>query len=81
MPKKKYGLHCFNCGSLFYNKEDVCRVKGLPYCGECEGNYYQDIAERDIYEYEEKKWIEENPGVDREQYEIDQTNIHKYGEC
>ena len=78
---KKYKLHCFRCGGLIYSKEDVCRVNGYPYCGECEGNYYQDIEALEREEWEMKKWHDEHPGVDYEQYQIDQANIARYGEC
>ena len=78
---KKYKLHCFGCGSLFYNKKDVCRIEGMPFCGECEGNYYQNKAAMEVYDYELEKWRENHPNMDYEQYQIDQANINKYGEC
>ena len=77
---KKYKLHCFGCGSKFHSKEDVRRMEGLPYCFECQGDYYSNIAEQEAYEWEMKQWREAHPGQDYEQYQIDQANIRKYGE-
>lgn len=80
MPKKRYKLKCFNCGYSFQNREDVCRVRGMPYCGVCEGDHHEGIAMTIEDNYYEEKWAQEHPGVDREQYEIDRAHIRKYGE-
>lgn len=77
---KKYKLHCFGCGNLFYDKIDVYRIGGAPYCECCWADYHTSVAEQDAYDYEMKKWHDEHPGVDYEQYQIDQANIRKYGE-
>ena len=85
MPKKSYNLRCFNCGEPFYSKEEVFRVKyltpegkkrSMPICGECMANYASAEQER----WEDEQWAKDNPGVDREQCEIDQAHIRKYGE-
>lgn len=81
MPRKRYGLHCFGCGDLFYDKSEVHRRDGCPYCEECHTNYLVGINDADMYEYEMEKWHRNNPEVDYEQYQIDQANIAKYGEC
>ena len=78
---KKYGLHCFGCGILFYNKREVCRLKGMPYCEECIGMYYQDQAAMEVYDYEMKEWHLRHPNQDYEQWQIDRANIARYGEC
>ncbi len=78
---KKYKLHCFNCGVLFNSKKEVHRVNGLPYCFECHGEYLCDQNYGEIHEYEMKRWHDEHPNQDYDQYRIDQANIHKYGEC
>jgi len=80
MVKKKYGLHCFGCGQLFYNKEEVHRIGRDPYCECCWADHHTGIAEQQEYDWEMKKWQESHPGVDYEQYQIDQANIRKYGE-
>ncbi len=80
MAKKKYKLKCFNCGSKFNSKEDVHRMDGYPFCGECEGTWYENQAAHEVYEYEMMEWRREHPGVDYEQWQIDQANIRKYGE-
>lgn len=77
---KKYGLHCFGCGELFYNKNEVSRINGYPYCMGCAGEYYSNYAEHEAYEYEMMEWRRSHPGQDYEQYQIDQANIRKYGE-
>ncbi len=80
MPRKKYKLHCFRCGYAFNNKEEVRRVNGMPICEMCEGDYYSNEAEHEAYEYEMMEWRRSHPGVDYEQWQIDQANIRKYGE-
>jgi len=77
---KKYKLHCFGCGNLFYNKEEVYRRDGMPYCEECYTYFLIDQEEMERYEWEMKKWHDDHPGVDYEQYQIDQANIARYGE-
>ena len=77
---KRYKLHCFNCGELFPNKEDVKRVNGLPYCFECHGEYLCNQNEMEIYDYDMKRWMANHPGEDYDQWQIDQANIRKYGE-
>lgn len=62
----KYKLKCFSCGQLFPSKEDVYRVNGYPYCGECIAGYYDDY------------YHEEDPRSDQEK--IDEANIARYGE-
>lgn len=81
MAKKKYGLHCFECGWLFPSKVDVKRINGLPYCDVCQGEYLQNEAMLEVYDYEMKKWQTEHPNQDFDQWQIDQANIARYGEC
>ena len=78
---KKYKLHCFGCGNLFYDKKEVHRRDGIPYCEMCYYDFLISQEEMDRYEWEMKKWRDEHPGVDYEQYQIDQVNIARYGEC
>ena len=78
---KKYKLHCFDCGQLFLNKKEVHRRDGCPYCEECYTDFLIGIAEAEVYDYEMKQWQENHPNTDYEQYQIDQANINKYGEC
>jgi len=78
---KKYKLKCFGCGLQFRDKTEVHRHNSKPYCDCCYGEILQDMAFADREEYEMEKWHRENPGVDYEQYQIDQANINKYGEC
>ena len=67
MMTKKYKLHCFGCGYQFFNKKEVERLDGKPYCGECMADLnFEDIA----------RYLPE-PG---EQDQIDKANIAKYGE-
>ncbi|GAH50831.1 unnamed protein product [marine sediment metagenome] len=49
---KKYKLHCFGCGMRFNSKKEVHRVNGLPYCFECHGEYLQNEAMMEVYDYE-----------------------------
>jgi len=77
---KKYKLHCFGCGLLFKNKEEVRRKWGDPYCEVCYTEILIGIAESDAYDYEMREWQRKHPGVDYEQYQIDQANIARYGE-
>ena len=67
---KKYKLKCFGCGNQFYNKKEVERYEGKPYCGECITNIYMNLAAADYYEEDPRS----------EQEIIDQANIAKYGE-
>ena len=85
IPKKKYKLHCFNCGYDFYNKEEVFRVKyitpegkkrSMPVCGDCLSGW----AAAEVEAYEDEQWAKENPGVDREQEMIDEYHRRRYGE-
>lgn len=78
---KKYGLHCFGCGSLFYDKTEVHRLNGIPYCEYCHGDYLQSQAEMYANDYEMKEWYKNHPNQDYEQYQIDRANIARYGEC
>ena len=55
--KKKYGLHCFGCGELIYDKGDVYRIEGKPYCGECAANSYSADQNR----YEEEQFYKQFP--------------------
>lgn len=68
---KKYKLKCFDCGYQFYNKKEVERYEGKPYCGECIANIYMNLAAEDYYREDPRS----------EQEIIDQANIAKYGEC
>jgi len=80
----KYKLKCFGCGHQFRDKSEVCRAKryeNKPYCAECMGAMDQNEVANDIHDYYEKKWRDEHPGVDREQWLIDRNNEFKYGEC
>ena len=67
---KKYKLKCFGCGHQFYNKKEVERYEGKPYCGECMFNIYSSLAERDYPE-----------DTRSDQEKIDEANIARYGEC
>ena len=71
--KKKYGLHCFRCGQLIYSKEDVFRIDGKPYCGECAADFYSEDANR----YHEEQFYKQFP---TDQDYIDHKHRQKYGE-
>lgn len=73
---KKYKLHCFGCGARFYNKGEVYRIDGKPYCGECMANDTASEYER----FQEEEWYRNNPGKDMEEEMIKQANIARYGE-
>lgn len=77
---KKYKLHCFGCGNLFYNKKEVHRINGNPYCEGCWADYHTGIAESQAYEWEMKEWYKRHPNQDYDQWQIDRANIRKYGE-
>ena len=51
---KEYGLHCFNCGELFYDKTEVFRIEGKPYCGECMSGFDYPIDD----DYDEEEMID-----------------------
>jgi len=68
---KKYKLKCFGCGNQFFNKKEVERYEGKPYCGECISNIYQNLAADDYY-VEDKR---------SDQDKINEANIARYGEC
>lgn len=63
--KKEYKLKCFGCGEQFFNKEDVYRKEGRPYCGECMAGF--------------EPYYDEDPRSEQEI--IDEANIARYGEC
>ena len=68
---KKYRLKCFDCGSQFYNKKQVERYEGKPYCGECIANIYQNQAADDYHREDTRS----------DQEKIDESNYARYGEC
>ena len=62
---KKYKLKCFGCGEPFYDKREVYRKDGYPYCCECMSGF--------------EGYYEEDPRSEQEI--IDEANIARYGEC
>jgi len=77
MSEEKYNLHCFGCGELFNNKEEVYRNASVfPICGEC----LADIASAEQNRFLEEEWYRKNPGKDPEEEHRKQVYIAKYGE-
>jgi len=59
-----YGLHCFDCGYSFKNKEEVHRLgkekwSNHPLCERCYGEAQQSKAEAEVFENHENKRIKD----------------------
>ena len=77
--RRNYNMHCLQCGyTLFLCPAEFIRVYSdkKPVCGEC----IADKSQAEHYQALEDQWLRNHPGVDFDQYQIDEANKLRYGE-